>query len=92
MIRIFGCQFLSRVRWARRRFSGGNGEVAIPVPIPNTEVKHLSGDGTAPGRVWESSTLPGFFWKPGLLMESGLFFLLLHASSRKRKSNDVFAP
>ena len=41
------------------RFSGGDSEVATPVPIPNTVVKHLSGDGTAPARVWESSTLPG---------------------------------
>jgi hypothetical protein len=43
------------------RFSGGDSEVATPVPIPNTVVKHLSGDGTAPARVWESSTLPEFF-------------------------------
>ena len=49
--RSFGCQFLS----------GGNGEVATPVPFPNTEVKHLCGDGTAPEKVWESSTLPDFF-------------------------------
>ena len=41
------------------RFSGGDSEVATPVPIPNTVVKHLSGDGTAPEKAWESSTLPG---------------------------------
>ena len=27
--------------------AGGHGEVAIPVPIPNTEVKHLCADDTA---------------------------------------------
>ena len=54
-------------------FSGGNGKVATPVPIPNTEVKHLCGDGTALERVWESSTLPGLFLKPGSLMGPGLF-------------------
>lgn len=27
-------------------FSGGYGEDETPVPIPNTEVKSLSGDGT----------------------------------------------
>ena len=41
------------------RFSGGDSEVATPVPIPNTVVKHFSGDGTAPEKAWESSTLPG---------------------------------
>ena len=30
-----------------------------PVPIPNTEVKHLSGDGTWVATPWESSKLPG---------------------------------
>src|SRR5246127_2281969 len=29
-----------------------------PVPIPNTEVKPLSPDGTARASVWESRTLP----------------------------------
>ena len=32
-----------------------------PVPIPNTEVKHLSGDGTRVETPWESSTLPDIF-------------------------------
>ena len=30
-----------------RDFSGGRGEVVTPVPIPNTEVKGLIGEGTA---------------------------------------------
>jgi len=32
-----------------------------PVPIPNTEVKLFSADGTAWVTEWESRTLPGFF-------------------------------
>ena len=28
-------------------YAGGHGEVAIPVPIPNTEVKHLCADDAA---------------------------------------------
>ena len=39
-------------------FSGGDGVRATPVPIPNTEVKPVYGDGTAPERVWESSKPP----------------------------------
>jgi hypothetical protein len=40
-------------------FSGGNSGKETPVPIPNTEVKLSSADGTA-GFLWESRTLPGF--------------------------------
>jgi hypothetical protein len=42
-----------------RKFSGGHSERETPVPIPNTEVKPLSVDGTARVTVWESRTLPG---------------------------------
>ncbi len=41
------------------QFSGGNGREETPVPIPNTEVKISSADGTAWATVWESKTLPG---------------------------------
>ena len=33
----------------------------IPVPIPNTEVKPYSADGTVGASPWESKSLPGFF-------------------------------
>ena len=52
----------------RERFgkkSGGDGTVDTPVPIPNTEVKHRSGEGIQ--LVGENSALPGFF----------LFFLFI---------------
>ena len=39
-------------------FSGGDGEEATPVTIPNTEVKLFSADGTAREAVWESRTPP----------------------------------
>ena len=39
--------------------SGGDGAVDTPVPIPNTEVKHRSGEDTR-GTV-ENSEPPGFF-------------------------------
>ncbi len=39
--------------------SGGDGEEATPVPIPNTEVKLFSADGSWDSRPCESRTLPG---------------------------------
>ena len=40
--------------------SGGDGAVDTPVPIPNTEVKHRSGEGIR--LVGENSELLGFFF------------------------------
>ena len=37
--------FEKSTRFLKKKRSGGNGEVETPVPIPNTEVKHLSGEG-----------------------------------------------
>ena len=42
-------------------FFGGNSEEETPVPIPNTEVKLFSADGTAREAVWESRTPPKIF-------------------------------
>ena len=39
--------------------SGNNGEKVTPVPIPNTEVKLLSADGSWDASPCESRTLPG---------------------------------
>ena len=41
-----------------RKSCGGHGPGETPSPIPNLEAKARHGDGTAPGRVWESSTPP----------------------------------
>jgi hypothetical protein len=43
------------------RFIGGHSEEDPPVPIPNTEVKLFSADGTAWVTVWESRSPPIFF-------------------------------
>ena len=42
-------------------FSGGNDEMVTPVPIPNTEVKHLSADNTWLETARESKSLPDLY-------------------------------
>ena len=49
---VFGCC----VSWCYGGYSGGE----TPGYIPNPEVKPSSADGTAPGTVWESRSLPDF--------------------------------
>ncbi len=44
-----------------KRTPGNHNKGETPVPIPNTEVKPFSADGTARGAEWESRSLPGFF-------------------------------
>src|SRR5213078_4905859 len=46
------------------KFPGGHRGRVPPVPIPNTEVKPATADGTASAGVWESRSLPGIFPKP----------------------------
>lgn len=41
-------------------FSGGHRRGETPVPIPNTEVKPSTGDGTSRAVCWESSKLPDY--------------------------------
>ncbi len=60
-------------------FSGGNGTEAIPVPIPNTEVKLRSADGTVREAARESRTLPGNSYMGPLfrfMRNRGLFFVI----------------
>lgn len=58
------------------RFFGGHSEEDPPVPIPNTEVKLLSADGTAWETVWESRSLPILFpYIPDQSILVGDFFL-----------------
>ena len=58
--RIFGIVSSFGFRASNLRFKilGDHGEGETPVPIPNTEVKPLSADGTTWVTVWESRTLP----------------------------------
>jgi hypothetical protein len=56
------------------RFPGGHRSRVTPVPIPNTEVKPATADGTARVGGWESRSLPGIHCqKPaGSVATSGL--------------------
>ena len=58
-----------------QKISGGHTGGATPDPISNSEVKPSRADGTARSSVWESRTLPEFFFeKPHRLLAMGLFF------------------
>lgn len=50
---------------AELKIRGGHGLGETPGPIPNPEAKTQHGNGTAPGRVWESSTPPPQHEKKG---------------------------
>ena len=55
--------------------SGDNGERDPPVPIPNTEVKPFSADGTWLETTWESRTLPDSMKKGLTPYGVGSFFI-----------------
>ena len=55
------------------KFPGGHRGRVTPVPIPNTEVKPATADGTACVGVWESRSLPGLF-QEGPAFERAFFF------------------
>ena len=57
------------------QFPGGHRSRVTPVPIPNTEVKPVSADGTACVSAWESRSLPGLFTSPTFNRVSGFFFV-----------------
>ena len=59
--------------------SGDDGEMDTPVPIPNTEVKHLSADGST---MCKSRTLPG----PSFFLYGGLAQLGEHLPYKQRVS------
>ena len=57
------------------KFPGGHRGRVTPVPIPNTEVKPATADGTACVGVWESRSLPGFNREKGMPKQHSLFLL-----------------
>ena len=59
-----------------KQFPGGHRRGVTPVPIPNTEVKLSTADGTARVTAWESRSLPGLFLTRPDAKASGLFFLV----------------
>ena len=68
---------------------GDHSEGDPPVPIPNTEVKPLSPDGTARASVWERRKLPGISHGPtersGLCVFVCVPLSLLRESARVRR-------
>ena len=81
-----------RRRRAPNRFPGGHRSRVTPVPIPNTEVKPATADGTAWVTAWESRSLPGLFSARGSF-EPRAFFLPAAqrtvARRRRRTSSPV---
>src|SRR5436305_7754666 len=55
----------SHILTAKAPVSGGHGGGVTPVPIPNTEVKPASADGTWGETPWESRSPPDFSWREG---------------------------
>src|ERR1700730_6148628 len=53
-----GLAFASEGGTPGTKFAGGHRSRVTPVPIPNTEVKPATADGTAWETVWESRSLP----------------------------------
>jgi len=55
-----------------RKVSGGHSGRVTPVPIPNTEVKPASADGTWGEAPWESRSSPEFVTGPALTLGVGV--------------------
>jgi hypothetical protein len=81
--RFSGGRLACRRRWGnpRQTVSGGHRRGVTPVPIPNTEVKPSTADGTARVTVWESRSLPGLFLQ-ARCESVGPFFV--YAAARRR--------
>src|SRR5258708_28658815 len=64
-------------------FPGGHRSRVTPVPIPNTEVKLATADGTAWVTAWESRSLPGLFSTTSPLLEraAGFFCGAIHSQT-----------
>ena len=69
-------------------FCGGHGPGVTPGPFPNPEAKAWHGDGTAPGRVWESNTPPQTFVQAGYPLGPRLFCICFLLFSRRRITSD----
>src|SRR6058998_3174901 len=52
-------------KFKRPEYAGGHRIRVTPVPIPNTEVKPDTADGTAWATVWESRSLPAVIQTKG---------------------------
>ena len=65
-------------------FPGGDRRGVTPVPIPNTEVKPFTADGTARVTVWESRSLPGFSSQPDAVWRRAVCSSAVTCSPRDR--------
>jgi hypothetical protein len=76
------------------KFPGGYRGRVPPVPIPNTEVKPATADGTARATVWESRSLPGLFLTRPHGSSVRLFFFVPPASGRAhtRRHDPISSP
>ena len=64
----------ARDRTPDSKYAGGHRIRVTPVPIPNTEVKPDTADGTAWETVWESRSLPALFrQKPAVVKTTAGF-------------------
>lgn len=70
---------------------GGHGGGAIPVPIPNTEVKPPCADDTAPGGR-ESRWPPGFFFPPRQALDGSPFLFRIGVCFETRFGNREMRP
>ncbi len=68
------CYLVLKEHPSKFHMSGNDGEEATPVPIPNTEVKLFSADGSWGLSPCESRTLPGKD-KKVQCDDAGLFFV-----------------
>ena len=73
----------------KSRIPGDHSEGATPVPVPNTEVKPLSADGTALETAWESRTSPGAYSKGLRFLAQALFLLPGRCGDRSARQQIV---
>src|SRR5436190_4925536 len=81
----------AEVRPQADKFAGGHRIRVPPVPIPNTEVKPDTADGTIWETVWESRSLPALLQRPEALClgpfsfsgSDGLDAAVSHADHRR---------
>ena len=73
------------------KFPGGHRGRVTPVPIPNTEVKPATADGTACVGVWESRSLPGLFLSTSPLCVSSQRAFFLYAGGHLAAYAATFA-
>ena len=71
------------------KISGDYGERDPPVPMPNTEVKPFSADGTWLETTWESRTLPDSMKKESTPYGGGFFFISSATFLSQVVSNEV---